>query len=137
MKALLAALLLLVPIARAGTSDGPPTADPAQLYQQSCAACHDHPKDRIPPRATIARHAPDEVMQILTSGSMQAQAAGLSMNDRVALASYLTGSAPPAGLRRYPRRTAARRRLWPGIPGRRGTAGAGNWRTPAFRASRA
>ncbi len=54
---LTAALLPFLPIVRAGTSDGPPTADPAQLYQQSCAACHDHPKDRIPARATIARHS--------------------------------------------------------------------------------
>jgi polyvinyl alcohol dehydrogenase (cytochrome) len=88
-------LLALVAIdARAGTSDGPPTSDPAQLYQRNCAACHDHPTQRIPARAAIARHSPDEVMQSLTSGPMRTQAAGLSMNDRVAVASYLTGNAP-------------------------------------------
>lgn len=80
--------------ARAGTSDGPPTADPGQLYQRGCAACHDHPTARIPARAVIARHSPDEVMQILTSGTMRTQAAGLSMNDRVAVATYLTGKVP-------------------------------------------
>jgi polyvinyl alcohol dehydrogenase (cytochrome) len=80
--------------ARAGTSDGPPTADPAQLYQRNCAACHDHPTPRVPSRAAVARHSPDEVMQILTSGLMRSQAAGLSMNDRVAVATYLTGKAP-------------------------------------------
>ncbi len=53
--AIAAALALLATGARAATSDGPPTADPGQLYQQNCAACHDHPKDRIPPRAMIAR----------------------------------------------------------------------------------
>ncbi len=88
--------------ARAGTSDGPPTADPAQLYQHNCAACHDHPKDRIPPRATIARRSPDEVMQILTSGLMRTQAGGLSMNDRVAVATYVTGRAPTGRLAPMP-----------------------------------
>ena len=97
-----AILTLLALGARAGTSDGPPTADAGQLYQQNCAACHDHPKDRIPPRATIARRAPDEVMQILTSGLMRTQAAGLSMNDRVAVATYLTGKAPTGRLAPLP-----------------------------------
>ena len=93
---------LLIPVAclalaaRGGTSDGPPTADPGALYQRNCAACHDHPTARIPSRATIGRHSPDEVMQILTGGSMQTQAAGLSMNDRVAVATYVTGK-PPVG----------------------------------------
>ena len=80
--------------ARAATNDGPPSSDPAQLFQQNCASCHDHPQDRIPPRAVIARRSPDEVMQILTNGSMRAQAAGLGMNDRVGIATYLTGKAP-------------------------------------------
>jgi len=87
-------LALVAFAAQAGTSDGPPTADPAQLYARNCAACHDHPTQRIPARAVIARHSPDEVMQSLTGGLMRAQAAGLSMNDRVAVATYLTGKAP-------------------------------------------
>ena len=33
-------------------------------------------------------------MQILTSGVMRAQAGGLNMNDRVAVATFLTGKAP-------------------------------------------
>jgi len=96
-RSVLGATLALIALGvHAANSDGPPTADPAQLYQQNCAACHDHPKDRIPPRALIARHSADEVMQILTSGLMRAQAGGLSMNDRVAVATYLTGN-PPTG----------------------------------------
>ncbi len=98
LTALTSTLALLGVGARAGTSDGPPTADPGQLYQQNCAACHDHPKDRIPPRATIARRSADEVMQTLTGGLMRAQAGGLSMNDRVAVATYLTGKAPTGRL---------------------------------------
>lgn len=104
--AIAAALALLATGARAATSDGPPTADPGQLYQQNCAACHDHPKDRIPPRAMIARRSADEVMQILTSGLMRTQAAGLSMNDRVAVATYLTGKAPTGRLTPVPEANA-------------------------------
>lgn len=87
-------VVLVGPGARAANSDGPPSSDPAQLFLQNCAACHDHPKDRIPPRAVIARRSPDEIMQTLTNGSMRAQAAGLGMNDRVGIATYLTGKAP-------------------------------------------
>ena len=84
--------------APAATDNGPPSADPGRLYQSNCAVCHDHPKDRIPPRAVIARRSPDEVMQILTSGSMRVQAAGLGVNDRVAIATYVTGKAPTGRL---------------------------------------
>ena len=31
-----------------------PSPPGAQIYSQACAACHDHPKDRIPPRDQIA-----------------------------------------------------------------------------------
>jgi polyvinyl alcohol dehydrogenase (cytochrome) len=87
-------LALVAPGARAASNDGPPSGDPAQLFQQNCGSCHDHPKDRIPSRAVIARRSPDEVMQILTNGSMRVQAGGLAMNDRVGIATYLTGKAP-------------------------------------------
>jgi polyvinyl alcohol dehydrogenase (cytochrome) len=76
--------------------DGPPSAAGRQLYAQFCSTCHDHPKDRIPAREVIARRTPDEVMQALTNGLMRTQAAGLNMNDRVAVATFLTGK-PPTG----------------------------------------
>ena len=76
--------------------DGPPSTSGQKLYEQFCATCHDHPKDRIPARDVIARRTPDEVMQALTNGLMRAQAAGLNMNDRVAVATFLTGK-PPTG----------------------------------------
>lgn len=88
--------MLVVASAMAGTNDGPPTTSGEQLYVQFCSACHDHPQERIPSRALIAKHTPDEVMQILVSGAMRAQAAGLNMNDRVAVATFLTGK-PPTG----------------------------------------
>jgi polyvinyl alcohol dehydrogenase (cytochrome) len=91
-----AALLLMSVTAWGAPKDGPPSTPGAQLYEQFCSACHDHPKDRIPAREVIARHTPDEVMQILTSGVMRAQAGGLNMNDRAAVATFVTGK-PPTG----------------------------------------
>lgn len=76
--------------------DGPASAPGQKLYEQFCSTCHDHPKDRIPARDIIAKRSPDEVMQALTNGLMRAQAAGLNMNDRVAVATFLTGK-PPTG----------------------------------------
>src|SRR5689334_5325594 len=76
--------------------DGPPSASGQKLYEQFCSTCHDHPRDRIPARDVIAKRTPDEVMQTLTNGLMRAQAAGLNMNDRVAVATFLTGK-PPTG----------------------------------------
>src|SRR3954463_16744190 len=76
----------------AGAADPPPPG--AALYQQSCAACHDHPKDRIPARETLAKRTPEEVITALTTGSMRVQAGGLNRNEQVALATYLTGRVP-------------------------------------------
>jgi polyvinyl alcohol dehydrogenase (cytochrome) len=90
------ALLFVSATAWGAGNDGPPSVPGSKLYDQFCSACHDHPKDRIPARDIIARHSPDEVMQILTNGVMRAQASGLNMNDRVALATFITGK-PPTG----------------------------------------
>jgi polyvinyl alcohol dehydrogenase (cytochrome) len=91
---LLSCAISWCPTASAGPKDGPPSASGAQLYQGFCSTCHDHPKDRIPAREVIAKRTPEEVMQALTSGIMRTQAAGLNMNDRVAIATFLTGKAP-------------------------------------------
>jgi polyvinyl alcohol dehydrogenase (cytochrome) len=76
--------------ADAGDSGGAP------LYAQFCASCHDHPKDRIPPREAIAKRTPDEMLQALNSGLMRVQAGGLNTNERIAVVTYLTGK-PPLG----------------------------------------
>ena len=89
-----AALLLISATAWGAGSDGPPSAPGSKLYEQFCSSCHDHPQDRIPARDVIARRSPEEVMQALTNGVMRTQAAGLNMNDRVAVATFVTGQAP-------------------------------------------
>ncbi len=93
-----AAFLVLTSVSTCrATPDGPPSVSGSMLYQQFCSACHDHPKDRIPARDVIAKRTPNEVMQVLTYGAMRMQAAGLAMNDRVAVATYLTGRVPGGG----------------------------------------
>jgi polyvinyl alcohol dehydrogenase (cytochrome) len=91
-----AALLLVPSFVSAADSDQPPPIDGAKLYGQFCASCHDHPKDRIPARDVIAKRSPDEVLQSLTAGTMRTQAGGLNMNERMAVATFLTGK-PPVG----------------------------------------
>ena len=102
VRAAVAVLLLVSVTARGAGNDGPPSVPGSQLYGQFCSTCHDHPKDRIPARDIIARRTPDEVMQILTNGVMRAQAAGLNMNDRVAVATFVTGKAPTGNLGKAP-----------------------------------
>ncbi|MFO1410851.1 MAG: hypothetical protein U1F06_10905, partial [Steroidobacteraceae bacterium] len=76
-------VVLLVPLALlacgsvASAAEAPPPAGSA-LYAERCASCHDHPRDRIPPRAQLATRSPEEVAQALTSGTMRVQSVGLS-----------------------------------------------------------
>jgi polyvinyl alcohol dehydrogenase (cytochrome) len=79
------------------SADGPLVMG-EKLYQQYCAACHDHPQGRIPARAVVAKRSPDEVVQALTTGAMRAQAAGLNLNERTWIATFLTGEAPTGKL---------------------------------------
>ena len=67
-----------------------------EALRKFCSRCHEHPQDRIPAREGISRGTPDEVLQILTNGLVGTQAAGLNMNDRMAVATFVTGR-PPSG----------------------------------------
>ena len=65
------------------------------LYSLHCAACHDNPRDGIPPRIFISRiRTPEDVVAALRTGVMRQQAAGLSKADMTALAVFLTGKEP-------------------------------------------
>lgn len=72
--------------------EAPP--DGARLYAERCAACHDNPQDRTPPKSMLARRMPEEVIASLTTGSMKTQAAGLKELEIRALAVYVTGKEP-------------------------------------------
>lgn len=65
------------------------------LYAQRCAACHDNPRNGIPPRVFISRiRTPEDVVAALSTGVMRQQAASLSKADMTALAVFLTGREP-------------------------------------------
>ena len=98
----LALLGLLVAFghARADTDPvpAPDQSNPAAaLYAQRCAQCHDHPVDRIPPRAFLGIvKTPEQVVTTLTSGVMQPMAAGLNPDQIKSLAVFVTGKEPGA-----------------------------------------
>jgi polyvinyl alcohol dehydrogenase (cytochrome) len=94
---------------RAAWSADEPPSEGAKLYQQYCATCHDHPQDRIPALAVIARRSPEEVLQSLTTGLMRTQSAGLNLNERTALATFVTGKAPSGELTAPPEKNVCAR----------------------------
>jgi polyvinyl alcohol dehydrogenase (cytochrome) len=63
----------------------------AGVFDNKCKGCHDPAVDRAPSRETLAQRTPEAVVQALTSGSMQAMAAGLSPDMIRQVAIYVTG----------------------------------------------
>lgn len=77
------------------------SAEGARLWEERCATCHDYPTDRIPPKLYLqVIKTPEQVVQALTTGIMQANAAGLTPAQIAALAVHVTGR--PPGLVRDP-----------------------------------
>ncbi|MDE0062735.1 MAG: PQQ-binding-like beta-propeller repeat protein, partial [Gammaproteobacteria bacterium] len=60
-----------------------------QVYFRSCASCHEGGVDRSPQRAMLLLMSPESIHRSLTAGVMQAQAAGLSAEEKVAVAEFL------------------------------------------------
>lgn len=65
-----------------------------RLYASRCAACHDDPVGRIPPRSALENSEPRNVLLALEIGAMRTIAEGMSQEDMVAVAAYLTGHHP-------------------------------------------
>jgi len=62
------------------------------VYRLRCAACHDNPEEtKAPAKATLSAMSYQVLSFALTQGKMQAQAAGLSDEERGQLINYLTG----------------------------------------------
>lgn len=76
--------------------------DGAKIYNQRCAACHDHPADRVPAISTIKKMSGEAIYRVLTNGPMKKQAEGLSMAELFAL----IGSIGPTGAAQPPTPTA-------------------------------
>lgn len=85
-----------------GTAEAPRTehvsaaSDPhpgAEIYAQRCAACHDNPEaTRSPSLEALQGMAPSQITFSLTSGKMQAQAAGLDDEDIRNVVTFLAGT---------------------------------------------
>jgi len=72
------------------------------VFNAHCKACHDPNIDRAPSKATLATYPPAQIVDALTNGVMKPMAAGLSDEDKQAVAAYLTGAAAPQVARAAP-----------------------------------
>src|SRR5688500_16292571 len=62
------------------------------VYRARCASCHDNPEQtKSPAKATLGAMSYQVISFSLTQGKMQAQAAGISEEERGQLINYLTG----------------------------------------------
>ena len=63
----------------------------AQVYQGTCAACHNAGVGRAPQRFILQDMTPEAIHNALTQGAMRPQAAALSAEQKSAVAEYLSG----------------------------------------------
>ncbi|HEV2532899.1 PQQ-binding-like beta-propeller repeat protein [Phenylobacterium sp.] len=68
--------------------------DGEAIFNGRCKACHDPAVGRAPNRTTLASMAPGQIVEVLTTGPMVPMAAGLTPEDKQAVAAYLTAAAP-------------------------------------------
>ncbi len=61
------------------------------VYQAKCANCHDQAVYKAPGRLFLAMLGPRNVFEAMNGGLMRAQAAGLSIAQKKAVAEYITG----------------------------------------------
>jgi len=76
------------------------SADPPSgqaLYQKHCAACHDQPSPRIPPRAALQNLYSSRILRVMNSGAMLTIAYPLKRAEREAVAAYLGKAGPEPG----------------------------------------
>ena len=60
----------------------------AEVYQKYCAACHDHPTDRVPPRATLQKLSKARILKTLDFGLMMSVAYPMRRDEREAVAEF-------------------------------------------------
>lgn len=66
-------------------------ADTIALYRENCATCHEGGVDKAPHTQMIGLMPPESIVRTLTSGLMVEEAEGLSKDQKVALAEFLSG----------------------------------------------
>jgi polyvinyl alcohol dehydrogenase (cytochrome) len=62
-----------------------------EVYLQRCAGCHDQPIGHAPQRNWFPYMSPQSILRALTDGPMKPQAEGLTQEDKVAVAEFLSG----------------------------------------------
>ena len=67
------------------------------IYKQRCAACHDQPGSRIPPRASLQKLPALRILRAMNAGVMMTVAYPLRREEREAVASYLGTPGPEPG----------------------------------------
>lgn len=70
------------------------------VFGKYCAACHDHPDDRIPPRTVLKGMSPQRILRTLDFGLMMSIAYPIKREDRVAVANFLGQGKDEAALPR-------------------------------------
>src|SRR5206468_10889135 len=65
--------------------------EPATIYKQSCAACHDTGENRAPAIDALRQLSPERVLNALENGPMISMANRRSPAERRALAEFVTG----------------------------------------------
>src|SRR6185437_16858664 len=62
------------------------------LFNDHCANCHGNPQvEQAPSPATLKQMVPEHIYEVITSGVMQAMAAGLTDEQKREIAEYLGG----------------------------------------------
>jgi polyvinyl alcohol dehydrogenase (cytochrome) len=89
--ALASVLLSFIPQIASAASNLPAESALEASFEQHCAVCHDNVATRAPSRASLRVMSPAFIVDALTNGLMKAQGSGLTADERIALAEYLTG----------------------------------------------
>lgn len=96
------ALLALAACGRRGTEEATTASAGTQpgeaVYAASCAECHEGGVPKAPHKMFLQMMAADAILRSLDEGTMQKQAAGLSADQRRAVAEYLAGHSLDAAL---------------------------------------
>ena len=95
-------------VAQRGTGPGgPPVAVERPNYEakgdfdylNTCAVCHGR-VERAPALETLQRLSPEKIYETITTGSMKAQAANLSNEQKIKIAEFLSGRTLGVGRKR-------------------------------------
>ena len=77
------------------------------VFNARCKGCHEPNIDRAPSKATLATYPAAQIVEALTNGVMKPMAAGLSDDDKSAVAAYLSAAQAPSPAAVQPARAAA------------------------------